>query len=74
MSAIYHPWRQHNLDGLQKLLVSDRVVWSLPSDLIHETVLKKTKKQVKSVLCVLDNRTFKKKTSLLFIVRYMHST
>lgn len=36
--------------------------------------LKKTKKQVKSVLCVLDNRTFKKKTSLLFILRYMHST
>lgn len=44
MSAIYHPWREHNLDGLQKLLVSDRVVWSLPSDLIHETALKKKKK------------------------------
>lgn len=52
MSAIYHPWRQHNLDGLQKLLVSDRVVWSLPSDLIHETVLKKNRKASKiSALC-----------------------
>lgn len=52
MSAIYHPWRQHNLDGLQKLLVSDRVVWPLPSDLIHETVLKKNKKASKiSALC-----------------------
>lgn len=53
MSAIYHPWRQHNLDGLQKLLVSDRVVWSLPSDLIHETVLKKNNKKASkiSALC-----------------------
>lgn len=51
-----NPWREGNLDGFQTLLVSDSVVWSLPSALIHETSLKKTQIKLASVLLVLDDR------------------
>ena len=60
VAETHSPWREHNLDGFQTLAVSDRVVWSLSSPLIHETYLQKKKAKIKiaSVLSVLDDRKF----------------